>query len=275
MPWVDVNDVSIHYEITGEGPVLVILNGIMMSTKSWAAHIPVYVKAGYRVLTIDFRDQGESSSSPAAYSILQHVRDLKGVLDYLEMSRVFLLGISYGGQVAMLFALAFPEMVEGLILANTTTKLTMYLKAIGTAWNEAAKLKDGERFFKLAMPLIYSEAFYERESQWLKEREILYGKVLKEEWFERYLRLSSSHDNYNISNEIEQINIPTMVIAADKDIITPYGELLEIHQKIKGSFFIVLPETGHASCYERAHEFNVQVLGFLALINRVDPSKDI
>lgn len=266
MPMVDVNDVSIHYEITGEGPVLVILNGIMMSTGSWAEQIPAYCKAGYQVINIDFRDQGESSSSPAAYGILQHVSDLKAVLDYLGISRFSLLGISYGGQVAMLFALAFPTMLERLILANTTTRLTMYLKAIGAAWSEAAKLKDGERFFRLSMPLIYSDVFYERKSQWLKEREALFGKVLREEWFERYLRLSESHGDYDISNEIHQINVPTMVIGADKDMITPYGELLEIHRKIRGSLFVILPEAGHASCYEKAQEFNVQVLGFLSLI---------
>ncbi|KAB3530860.1 alpha/beta fold hydrolase [Alkaliphilus serpentinus] len=266
MPLIKINDLEINYKLTGEGNrVLVILNGIMMSAESWNGLTPSYAKAGYRVLNVDFRDQGMSQSSPVGYEIGQHVEDLRELLMILGIEKCNLFGISYGGQVAMLFALKHPDMLESLLLANTMARLTNYLKAIGGAWDEAAKLKDGRKFFRLAMPLIYSDRFYEKNWQWLKEREETMGKALSEEWFDRYLRLSSSHGEYDIVERLHNINLPTLVIAADRDVITPYEEQLIIHKEIKGSNLVVIPEAGHASCYEKMEEFIFIVLGFLAI----------
>ncbi|SCX75360.1 alpha/beta fold hydrolase [Alkaliphilus peptidifermentans] len=266
MPEVKINGVDIFYKITGDGDrVLVILNGIMMSAESWGGLLPSFTKAGYRVLNVDFRDQGKSQSSPVTYTISQHVEDLKGLLEHLGIAKCNLMGISYGGQVSMLFALTYPHMLETLILANTMARLTQYLIAIGESWDEAAKLKDGKKFFRLAMPLIYSDTFYEKNWKWLKDREELFSKILTAEWFERYLRLSSSHGDYDIVQHLTGIEVPTLVIASDKDIITPYHELLLIHEGIKDSKFIIIPEAGHASCYEKMEEFILIVLGFLAI----------
>ncbi|WP_026476462.1 alpha/beta fold hydrolase [Alkaliphilus transvaalensis] len=266
MSKVAINGVEINYKVTGEGEqVLLILNGIMMSVTSWTNMTPIYNKAGYKVINVDFRDQGESGASPEDYDNTQHVSDLKGLLDYLEIKECNIMGISYGGQVAMLFALKYPEMVKGLILANTISRLTNYLAAIGASWDEAAKLKDGEKFFKLAMPLIYSDTFYEKNEKWLKDRVKIFGKILTDQWFERYLRLSSSLNNYDISELIGDIKAPTLVIASDKDVVTPYEELHLIHKKIPNSKFVVIPEAGHASCYEKTDEFNLLVVGFLGI----------
>ncbi|KAB3534696.1 alpha/beta hydrolase [Alkaliphilus pronyensis] len=266
MPRVKVNGVDIYYKFNGDGEkILVILNGIMMSSESWGGLVPSYVRAGYKVLNVDFRDQGKSESSKDAYTITQHVEDLRGLLQHLKIEKINLLGISYGGQVSMLFALKYPHMLESLILANTMARLTNYLKSIGEAWDEAAKLKDGEKFFRLAMPLIYSDTFYEKNLQWLKDREELFSSILTPEWFERYLRLSSSHGDYDIVDKLSNIQVPTLLISSDKDLITPYRELFMIHERIRDSKLVVIPEAGHASCYEKMEEFILVVLGFLAL----------
>ncbi len=267
MPLVKINGFNMNYRLEGEGEgTLVILNGIMMSAESWVGLVPSFVAAGYRVLTLDFRDQGKSEPSPEAYTIGQHVEDLKELLDTLEIKSCSLLGISYGGQVAMLFVLKYPQLLESLMLANTMARLTNHLKAIGTAWDEAAGLKDGRSFFKLAMPLIYSRSFYERSYDWLRSREEGLGSSLTEEWFEAFLRLSSSHGDYNPLEALESIKLPTLVIASDQDIITPYEEQLLIHKKIKTSRLVVIPEAGHASCYEKPQEFSLIILGFLAAL---------
>ncbi|NBG88442.1 alpha/beta fold hydrolase [Isachenkonia alkalipeptolytica] len=261
-----INDVEIYYELTGEsGEVLTILNGIMMSSGSWTEIKKDYIKSGYRILTVDFRDQGKSGSSPVDYEIEQHAEDLKVLLDQLAIKKTHILGISYGGQVGMIFALKYKKCIGRLILANTSSRLSNFLKGIGDAWDEAAKLYDGERFFRIAMPLIYSDVFYETHYDWLKEREKSFKDVLTKNWFTRYLRLSSSHGKYNIEAEIYNIEAPTLVIGADRDIVTPYEETYKIYKKITNASFVMIPECGHASCYEKPQEFNIQVLGFLGI----------
>jgi len=255
----------IHYELDGNGAeTIVFLNGIMMSTLSWAEWISIYLNNNYRILRIDFRDQGQSEKCREDYKLEQHVRDLKVLLKYLGIERAHLMGPSYGGQVAMLFALEYPEQVVSLILPNTTARVTNHLKSVGEMWDQAAKLNDGVKFFRIAMPLIYSSEFYQSNYAWLKEREKFFGQILNQEWFEAYLRLSSSLDGFDILDRIHEIRVPTLVIGSSLDQVTPLEEQTKIHKEIAGSLLVIIPGAGHASFYEKPHEFNSIILGFLA-----------
>jgi pimeloyl-ACP methyl ester carboxylesterase len=261
-----INGLELFYLLEGEGPeVIVILNGIMMSSQSWNAHVPQLLEQGYRVLRVDFRDQGQSEKARESYAIGQHVQDLEALFAALGLNKVHLVGISYGGQVALLYALAHGERLASLMVFNTTARLTNYLKGIGAAWDEAARLRDGERFFRLAMPFIYSDVFYQSNYQWLKEREQTLGKILGPEWFEGYLRLSGSHGDYDILERLREIRVPTLVVGSDRDMVTPLEEMRLIVQGIPGARFVVIPDSGHASCYEKPQEFLLQILGFVAL----------
>lgn len=268
MPTEKINGVNIYYELDGTGEeTLVILNGIMMSTASWNELVPVCTRR-YRLLRVDFRNQGKSEYCEEYFDIGIHVEDLECLLQRLELEKVHMVGISYGAEVAMLFALKYPQRLGSLILSNTTPRVTRHLRAIGNSWDEAAKLYDGEKFFRLVMPLIYSDNFYETNWQWMQYREKLFGKTLTREWFDAYLRLSASTRSYDIVDRLQEIEVPTLVMASDRDIITPLSEARLIHERIKGSRLLIIPGAGHASCYEKKDEFNTAVLGFIEAVGR-------
>lgn len=263
MPKARVKDLNINYVIEGKGETIVLLNGIMMSTVSWEQLAKTYINQGYKVLRFDFRDQGLSDSSIDKYTMKQHVEDVYSLLQYLKLDKVHLLGISYGAQVAMQIGIKYPEMIEKLVLANATARVSNYLIGVGTAWEEAAKTKNGVSFLKITMPYIYSKTFYEANYNWLKEREEKLGALLDEEWFERYLRLTTAFKEYDLLEKIKTISIPTLIISSDEDIVTPYKEQVLIHEKIEESILMTILNCGHASFYERPNEFNILVLGFL------------
>lgn len=266
MPKQIVNGVELFYQLDGTGnEVVIILNGIMMSTASWDELVGVYSK-DYRVLRVDFRNQGKSQYIYESFAIDVHAEDLKCLLDILGINKAHFAGISYGAEVAMLFALKHQAMVSSLVLSNTTARVTNHLRAIGDSWDEAAKLYNGESLFKLVMPFIYSSSFYESNRQWLRDREILFGRILKKEWFDAYMRLSASTEGYNILDRLHEIKVPTLCIASDLDIITPIAELKMIHERIQSSKLIIIPDAGHASCYEKKDEFNAAVYGFLKAV---------
>ncbi|WP_027719001.1 alpha/beta fold hydrolase [Desulfovirgula thermocuniculi] len=272
-----VNGVEIYYELDGSGEeTVVFLNGIMMSTVSWADSASFYLNAGYRLLRLDFRDQGRSGRSPEDYGIEQHVEDLKGLFDLLGLKHVHLVGISYGGQVAMLFALKYGYLLQSLVLANTTARLTRHLRAIGSAWEEAARLGDAGKFFRLAMPFIHSSSFYEARHHWINEREELFRRSLDKEWFEGFLRLIRSHgSSFDLLDRLKEIRVPTLVLGAERDVVTPLEELRMLHERIEGSLFIVIPDAGHGSLYEKAREFHTAILGFLSVLKTSQASMEM
>ena len=114
---------KVHYEVHGtEGTPIVLLNGIMMSTVSWRPFLPAMTRQNRGVL-VDFFDQGNSARIEAGYDHGIQVELLDAVLaavaQQLSVERFAIMGISYGGEIAIQYALAHPERVGRLVLANT------------------------------------------------------------------------------------------------------------------------------------------------------------
>ena len=266
MPKTKINGVNINYQLDGNGEqTILILNGIMMSSNSWEDFVPVYTEKDFKLLRMDFRDQGASDKYREEYDIEIHVADLKKLLDKLEIDKVHLVGVSYGAMVAMLFELKYPEMVDSLVLSNTEARVTDFLKSISDVWEIAAASNDGHKFFKLSMPYIYSDYFYNNNLDWLQEREEQLAQILDQDWFEALIRLSKSSKNFDIFDQISNITSPTLLIAADRDILTPVKEMRKMQEEIPDSKMLIIKDAGHAAFYEKMTEFNSAVLGFIGL----------
>jgi pimeloyl-ACP methyl ester carboxylesterase len=254
---------ELYYEVYGDGEPIIFLSGIMMSTLSWLSFIPVVSKKN-RLVLLDFRDQGRSSKMKEQYDIDIHVDDVLCLLDELAIPRIHLMGLSYGGQVALKFAVRHHDRLKTLMIPNTTSFVPKHLSAIGEAWETAAELNDGGKFFQLAIPFIYSGTFYEKYLDLLRERQGMFKATLTKEWFEGFVRLSRSVRNYYVSpEELRKINIPTLLVGADKDIITPIEAMRIIHENIKGCEFVIIPEAGHGAFLEKMNEFLTIVMGFV------------
>lgn len=256
---------QVYYEVHGEAEkTLIILNGIMMSAASWQPFIKL-LKEHVRVVLVDFIDQGKSSKTHVPYDQSLQVGIVKALIDHVRCSsdEMVLLGISYGGEIAMKVAVEAPEAVDALILANTTDYTDPQLKAVGDAWINAAKTYDGRVFFKATIPPIYSGGFYERQLEWLSSREKMFSELFKPEWYEAFIRLVISAENHDERHRLSRIKVPTLVIGADQDQITPLRCQKRIAAAISNARFMVIPECGHASMYEKPHEFFAMVLGFI------------
>jgi len=101
MPEIVVNNVRLYYELHGpsEGEVLVLSNGIMMSTASWAYQTRVLSKH-VRLLLYDCRGMWRSEHPDGPYSMEQHADDLAALLDALDIPVAHIGGISYGSESA-------------------------------------------------------------------------------------------------------------------------------------------------------------------------------
>lgn len=255
---------GIYYEIHGKGIPVIILNGIMMSTASWSAHIQRWEKK-FQVITYDTRDQGKSARiTDKPYTIEIHVEDLKKLIDHLNLEKVNLMGVSYGAQIAQLFALKYPESVDKLILSNATDYIDNYLKSIGEAWKVAAKLYDGERFFDISLPYIYSRQFYNSNYEWLMNRRKMFKETLTKDWFDGFVRLASSNEHFDIRDKIKNIKAKTLFISGEEDIITPKDHIIEMSEKVENSLLVNIENTGHALFFEKFEEFCLLIEGFFS-----------
>jgi pimeloyl-ACP methyl ester carboxylesterase len=254
---------SIYYEVHGEGEPLIMMNGLMMNTMSWMDYIPQLADK-FKLILFDFRDQGRSSKLPEGYDNDIHADDTIALLDELKIDKVHMIGTSYGGQVALKFTLKYQARLKTLILPNTLSCIPNQLKAIGEGWEEAAQLYDGAKFFKLAIPWVYSRHFYQTSLEWLNQRQKLFKDMLTKEWFDSVIRLSRSTRNYYISPEqLQTIKVPTLLIGAQDDMVTPIDVMSIMQENIKGCEFVITYQSGHGACLEKLHEFVTIICGFV------------
>ncbi|MCL2169697.1 MAG: alpha/beta hydrolase [Defluviitaleaceae bacterium] len=263
MAFYEHNGKKIHYEVYGEGVPIVLLNGVMMSTLSWKMFIPALSKTN-KLILMDYFDQGQSDKlSGVEYDQSLQVAAMKGLFEHLGLERVNLAGISYGGNVSLQFAAKHPEMVEKLMIFHAVPYTNDWLRAIGKSW--IASIDDPHNFYNTAIPVIYSPEFYNNNTRWVEERkELLTTQVFTNmDFMEAVVRLTKSADNHDVRDVLGKITARTLIVAADPDPLTPAAEQKALKQAIPGAQWVLLPDCGHASMYEKPTLFVTLVLGFI------------
>ena len=257
---------KVYYEVHGNsGNPLIILNGIMMSTASWKPFIKDFSKNNVVVL-VDFLDQGKSQRMTEPYDHSVQVKLLDELIERLWYSEVTLMGISYGGEIALQYALAHPSRVSRLILANTCARTSPWLKKIGDGWNEVAKTGSGLAYYLTTIPVIYSTKFFEERADWMEGREkFLTEYFSQKEVLESLIRLTDSSRNYDVVDRLHEITCPTLIISGSEDGLVPPTEQQILHEGIKNSVYVTINGSGHASMYENPYAFTSLVLGFTNL----------
>ncbi|RLD64068.1 MAG: alpha/beta hydrolase [Bacteroidetes bacterium] len=256
---------EIYYELDGEDskPKILILNGIMMSTKSWIPFMKT-LKENFQVLRMDFLDQGQSTKLHNQKYTQEYQADvLKKLLEYLGIKKINIVGISYGGNSALTFACKYQEYVERLLLFNSAAYTSPWLKDIGDGWIKAGLTRDGNLYYKVTIPTIYSAKYYEEKLDWMKAREkILFPIFSNPEFLDAMERLTRSAESFDVRENLKNLNIPVMIISAEQDTLTPLKEQEYLYKHIKNSYWIKLPEVGHASMYEKPMVFTSLITGF-------------
>ncbi len=261
VPKTEANGIQLYYELHGpeDAEVLVLSNGILMSTASWAFQTPELAER-YRVLLYDCRGMWQSEHPPGPYSMELHADDLAALLDALSIPRAHIAGTSYGAEVSMTFALRHPERTESLIVTSAVSQLDPLLQGMADAWLAAAQAHDPELLYRLVYPLTFSEAWIAANQPTLELARERY-KLLD---MDAFLELGLSFSRLNLTASLHRITAPTLVVVGELDLLKPrkYSEI--IAQEIPGAELAIIPHAGHAVMWERPDVFTTLLLGFLA-----------
>lgn len=262
MPTIHVNGVHLYYEQHGwdkPGDVLVLSNGVLMSTASWAWQTPA-LSRHYRLLLYDCRGMWQSEHPVGPYSMEQHADDLAALLEALDVSQAHIGGISYGAEISMVFALRHPRRTHSLLLASAVSQVDPLLRAMIASWRAAAEAGDADMLFHVSAPLNFSEAWLAANGPALAAARQRYRTLD----MAAFLELLGSFERLDITERLPQIAAPALVMVGEDDLLKPrrYAEI--IARGIPHSEFAVLPHAGHAVNWEQPGLFNTLILGFLA-----------
>ncbi len=260
MPRIHANGIELYYEWHGpeNADVVVLSNGILMSTASWAFQVPALSKH-YRLLLYDCRGQWQSEHPVGPYSMEQHADDLAALLDALQVPRAHIAGASYGAEISLIFGYKYPGKTRSIIAASAVSQVDPVLRGIGELWLEVARCKDANLFFHATYPFNFSGAWIAANAPALDQARARY-KLLD---FDAVANLCDAFLRLNITDQLKKIQAPTLVLVGKEDNLKPrrYAEI--IAREIPQAEYAIIPHAGHAVMWEQAQTFNSLVLGFL------------
>jgi 3-oxoadipate enol-lactonase len=269
MPRIKANGIEIYYELHGpEGAnVLVLSNGVLMSTASWAFQTAV-LSRHYRLLLYDCRGMWQSEHPAGPYSMELHADDLAALLDALGIDRAHIGGTSYGAEISLVFGLKYPERTRSLVITSAVSQVEPLLQGLVDTWIAATRAHDPELLFQVVYPLTFSQAWIEANQSTLQAARERY----KELDFDAFLELLLAFCRLDVTAELHRLAAPALVVAGEDDMLKPrhYAEI--IAREIPGAEFALIPQAGHAAMWEKAGIFNSLILGFLAKVG-VDADK--
>lgn len=183
-----MTDIQLHYIEQGEGQPLILLHGNGENSGYFEHQIDCFSKH-YRVIAIDTRGHGQSPRGEKPFTIKQFAEDLHDFMDEKGIKKVFLLGFSDGGNIALTFALKYPEKVEKLILNGAN----MFPSGVKPLYQWPIEI--GYRIAKL---------FSKKSEQAQRNAEML------------SLMVNEPHID---PKELSRLTMPVLVIAGTKDMI--------------------------------------------------------
>ena len=224
-------DIQLHYTIAGQGFPLVMLHG-NGEDHTYFKHQMAPFSERYQVIALETRGHGQSPRGTAPFTLEQFAEDLKAFLDSREIRRCHLLGFSDGANIALLFALKYPEYVEKLVLNGAD------LSPSGVKLSIQAPIVLGWGLLQVIRRL---------------------DKRAQPKWELLDLMTTQPHIK---PERLSALTMPVLVIAGDRDMIRERHTWL-IARSIPNSRLSILPGD-HVGARRNWQAFNPVVLDFLS-----------
>ena len=267
MPTVDINGTSIFYHEAGFGPPVLALHGGLGFDHSYMARALSGLKDGFRIIAPDHRGNGRSGRPPKeTFSMAQFARDLESLRTELGLGKIALVGHSYGGFIALQYALDFPHSVGHLVLVDTAAAIEPDDAVLqrAKARNPSAEVLDALLFqpttdaeFEATLAVSASIYFHEESPG---PHDELAGTVFSQYGNARGEELLAEFD---LTPRLPELQVPTLILCGKDDLITPVERATVLHQNVKNSELVVFEKSGHVPFFEEPAAFTQVVKGFL------------
>jgi proline iminopeptidase len=270
-----INDNELNVEILGEErlPVLIAHHGgggigSLAEPKATFGPLSDIV----RVVVFDSRGCGLSEGKPP-FSHAQWAKDVDGLREWLGVEQVMVAGGSYGGFIAMEYALAYPDRVQAMILRDTSADNTNLERAYENARTQTRIEINWDNFNRYWKGEIYDDD--DLKARWaeiIPLYDFEYDSVEAQKRVDAGIYRHESHNwcfqhnmpNYDLKPQLPSVRCPTLVTVGIADWVTPVEYAKTIASLIPNSKLVVFEESGHSPQIEEFGKFQAVMRDFLA-----------
>jgi pimeloyl-ACP methyl ester carboxylesterase len=264
MPVVNVGDLSLSYEICGDGEPVLLIPPAGTRSAIWSLHqVPALAAAGYQVVTFDARGTPPSSVPAGPYRLADLVHDAAGLITELSLGPCHLVGASLGAMTAQELALARPDLVRSAALLGTRGRTDFFRRVWARA--AAARMRD---------PIPFTDWETVTQLRQLFGSATLADDRVAADWFallrrfpQRGAGVAAQYEATVIADRmaaLAAVTAPCLVVAFGDDALTPAGLCREVADAIPGCRYAEITRAGHFGFAEAPGELHPVLLDFLA-----------
>lgn len=241
MPFIKLSDLSLYYEIHGTGSkTIVAIHGNLASLRWWNYLLPL-IPPDYQVIMMDLRGCGRSSRTSGGYEIAQFAKDIHMLVQELKLKNFHLLGHSMGGQIALYYAIHYPQWVQTLALLDSVSAMGLPLD------NEKrtffTKIQQDKVLLRKAivtcLPYFHDQEFINLlcDDAYTCAPDIYHQNP------------ETMHETVLI-NQIGRLILPILILHGREDVIIPTEDMQETIYGMKKARVIILENCGHSPFIE-------------------------
>ena len=257
---VKINDIHLHYELTGrkDEPVVVLSHSLASSMVMWNPQLKT-LENKFRVLRYDMRGHGQSDAPQGPYSLEMLAGDVIGLIDNLGIASVHFVGLSIGGMIGQSLALTYPDRLRSVTLCDTSSILPDEAKAAFQARIVAARKGGMSGQIDATMERWFTPGFLKSG----RPEITMISDQIAATPLAGYIGCSEAICQLNYLDRLPEIELPTLIMVGEQDPGTPVAASQAIHERIAGSQLVILPSAQHLSNIEQAEAFNESLITFL------------
>ena len=253
-----INDIDMHYEITGHVPWLTLSHSLATTLDMWQPQVQ-RLGRHFTLLRYDTRGHGGTSAPPAPYTLAQLADDAHALLQHLGVARTHWLGLSMGGMVGQMLAIRHPQVLHRVVLADTTGQVP---PAGAQMWGDRMHTARTQGLQALEQPTL-SRWFTDPYRAARPEVMATIGAMIRHTSVEGYAGCCAAIASTDTLQALQAQTAPALVIVGAQDQATPPAAAQALADHWPGARLVVLPGAAHLANIEQADTFNDAVLDFL------------
>lgn len=259
----------LHYREFGDRklPTILFLHGLRGSSKT-AARFAKHLK-GYRVILLDLPGYGKSDSLPVEHTLHNLASAVAEFIESIKIDQVILIGHSFGGTLAYVIGAHFPDHIRQLVLITPAlTPGGIFLRIAKLYYDLYVRLPlRMQRFLLTNYQLIWlaSDLMLTTGDQKIKQRYLKDAHDNSRTIDPRTIsEITRDMNRVNLEHVAPAISVPTFILGAELDTLTPASYLETLSHKIPNAHFQVLSQIGHLPPVEIPQKLASVILEYLA-----------
>jgi pimeloyl-ACP methyl ester carboxylesterase len=262
MPYFTSSDqIQIYFkeENPSGGIPIIFLHGLGANGDSWEMQSQYFAEQGYRTISPDTRGFGRSGFRDHSALIKQMAGDVAELMAFLNIAQATIVGISMGGVIALQFAVAYPNLVHGLVLTNTFAALRPTSPSTWLYFLQRMFLVHTIGIDKQA-DIVAKRIFPDPDQAWLQ---IELKKQILQANQQAYRASMRSLALFDIRGQLPGINTPTLVISGSLDTTVPMSHQVELVKNISTCDHLIIEGGGHAVSVQYPNLYSAALEHFL------------